>query len=221
MKEQKLEYVEVINKYSKALEEYDFETVFDILHNTINQDDDLYHALFDYSNFEGFSCSKVTCIDEVLDNGIEYGWKKYYGDEILEDIKFKDSFVKECKINSEYLKKEESDYDFALMFVLDKSNMFYDKKSNRVVLKEEGSVGKRYLTFHATGLGGEKYYYTPSNVKNHLQPIVMQEIKDHILTTNKRINKTRSEIAKLTEELNFDTLSLCQYVKNKLGGLSE
>lgn len=221
MKEQKLEYVEVINKYSKALEEYDFETVFDILHKSINQDDDLYHALFNYKNFEGFNCSKAICIDEVLDNGIEYCWKEYYGDEILEEVELKDVFVKECKRHFEYLKKEESDYDFALMFVLDKSNMFYDKKSNRIVLKEEGSVGKRYIMFHATGLGGEKYYYTPSNVKNHLQPIVMQELKDHILTSNKRINITRSEITKLTEELNFDTLSLCQYVKNKLGGLSE
>ena len=77
------------------------------------------------------------------------------------------------------------------------------------------------MMFHATGLGGERYYYTPSNVKNHLQPIVMQEIKDHILTANKRISITRSEITKLTEELDFDTLSLCQYVKNKLGGLDK
>ena len=222
MKEQKPEYVEVINKYAKALEEYDFETVFDILHNSINQDDDLYYALFNYDNFEGFNCSKVTCVNEVLDNGIEYGWNEYYGEEILEDVKTKDNFVKERRGHFEYLKKEESDYDFALMFVLNKSNMFYDKNSDRVVLKkEENSVGKRYMMFHATGLGGEKYYYTPSNVKKHLQPIVMQEIKDHILTANKRISIIRSEIAKLTEELNFDTLSLCQYVKEKLGGLSE
>ncbi len=221
MKEQKPEYIEVISKYAKALEEYDFETVFDILHNSINQDDNLYHALFNHSNFDGFNCSKVTCVEEVLDNGIEYGWNEYYGDEMLEDIKTKDNFVKECKRHFEYLKKEESDYDFALMFVLNKSNMFYDKKSNRVVLKEENSVGKRYMMFHATGLGGEKYYYIPSIVKRDLQPIVMQEIKDYILTANKRISITRSEIAKLTEELNLDTLTLHQCVKEKLDGLSE
>lgn len=221
MKEQKPEYVEAINKYAEALEKYDFETVFDILHNSINQDDDLYYALFNHDNFEGFNCSKVSCIDEVMDNGIEHGWNEYYGDEIVEDVKFKDIFVKECKTHSGYLKKEEYDYDFALMFVLNKSNMFYDKKSNRVVLKEENSVGKRYMTFHATGLGGEKYYYIPSIIKRDLQPIVMQEIKDYILTANKRMNITRSEIAKLTEELNLDTLSLCQYVKEKLDGLSE